>query len=64
MATFRKLSNGKWFLRVRRTGFPKQSQALLTQLEAELWTADIESVMLQGTLIAAKQAEQRTLAKA
>ena len=64
MAAFRKLSNGKWFVRVRRTGFPEQSQAFSTRPEAELWAAEIESSMLRGSFISTKESERTTLSEA
>ncbi len=64
MAAFRKLPNGKWFVRIRRTGYPEQSQAFSTRPEAELWAAEIESTMLRGSFICKKEAEQTTLAEA
>ena len=64
MATFRKLSNGKWFVRVRRIGYSEQSQAFSTRPEAELWAAEIESKILRGSFISTKEAEQTTLAEA
>lgn len=64
MAAFRKLSNGKWFVRVRRNGYSEQSQAFPTRPEAELWATDIESTMLRGSFICTKESEQTTLAEA
>ena len=64
MAAFRKLSNGKWFVRVRRTGFPEQSQAFSTRPEAELWGAEVESSMLRGSFISTKESERTTLSEA
>jgi hypothetical protein len=64
MTAFRKLSNGKWFVRVRRTGYPEKSQAFSTRPEAELWATEIESSMLRGSFICTKESERTTLAEA
>lgn len=48
MATIRSRS-GKWQARVRRIGFPEESQSFATKTEAQAWARSVESEMDKGT---------------
>lgn len=48
MAKPKQLASGKWFVRVRRKGFPEQAQAFDNKILAEKWARKIEAEIDQG----------------
>lgn len=63
MATFTKRSSGKWQAKIRKKGYPAQSNTFDTKAKAERWARHIESEMDSGIFVSTSEAEQTTLAE-
>jgi len=61
MATITRRGPGQWRARVRRTGYPAQSNTLPSRAEAEAWARLIESEMDRGVWQSRSEAERTTL---
>lgn len=61
MATFTKRSSGKWQAKIRKKGYPAQSNTFDTKAKAERWARHIESEMDKGIFVSTSEAEQTTL---
>jgi hypothetical protein len=64
MATFDKRGDLQWRARVRRRGYPVQSQTYNTRAEAEAWARQRESEMERGVFVSRTEAEHTTLEEA
>jgi integrase len=63
MATFVKRGR-KWQAKVRKEGWPQQSETFGSKAEAVAWAAVIESEMARGVFVSRSEAEGTTLAEA
>jgi integrase len=63
MASFYKRGDYQWEAKVRRAGFPSQSQTFESKSEARNWAHKLESEMRLGTFVAPTQANQRPLSE-
>lgn len=61
MATFEQRKSGWWQAKIRRKGFPAQSQTFEKKTDAEAWARDIENKMDRGIFQDRTEAEQTTL---
>ena len=61
MATFIKRGEYQWQAKIRRLGFPAQSQTFGTKSEAETWARSVESEMDRGVFVSRAEAESTTL---
>jgi len=62
MATIEKRGPGQWRAKVRKKGFPVQTQTFGSRAEAEAWARDIESQMDRSTFIDPAAAKRTTVA--
>ena len=60
MASFRYRSN-RWQARVRRKGYPDETQSFATRLDAEKWARSIESDIDRGQFVNVTEAQRTTL---
>jgi integrase len=58
MAAFQQRSNGYWQARVRRDGWPTQSNTFRTKVLAEQWARAVEGHMDKGSFVATTLAER------
>lgn len=61
MATITKRGSGQWQAKVRKKGYPSQSNTFDTKAKAERWARHIESEMDRGVFVSTVEAEQTTL---
>lgn len=64
MATFEQRDSGWWQAKVRRKGFPSQSQTFEKRDDAEKWARDVENKMDRGIFVDREEAETTSLLKA
>lgn len=64
MATFEQRDSGWWSAKIRRKGYPSQSQTFLTKRDAEMWARDVENKMDRGVFVDRAEAESTTLSEA
>lgn len=64
MATFQQRDGGRWQAKVRRRGYPVQSQTFAKKTDAEAWARKIESELERGVWRDTDEAERTTLAEA
>lgn len=64
MATFEQRDSGWWQAKVRRKGFPSQSQTFEKLDDAEKWARDVENKMDRGVFVDREEAETTSLLKA
>ncbi len=64
MAQIRRLPSGKYFVRIRRKGYPEQSEAFNTKGEAQAWSRQIEGQLDKGIVIDTREAGRTTLLEA
>lgn len=60
MATFTKRESGYWQAKIRRKGYPVQSETFRTKAEAERWAKAIESEMDGGVFVDRREADKNT----
>jgi len=61
MATLTKRGSGQWQAKIRKKGYPTQSNTFDTKAKAERWARHIESEMDKGVFVSTAEAEQTTL---
>ena len=61
MASIRKRGPYQWEVRIRKKGYPVQSNTFETKVDAEAWAATIESEMVRGVFRSTAEAERTTL---
>ncbi|RMH12361.1 MAG: site-specific integrase [Gammaproteobacteria bacterium] len=61
MATIIQRPNGKWQVKVRRTGFPSLSKTFNTKTDATRWARKIEAEMDRGSYLPSQEAERLSL---
>ena len=64
MATFDKRGDLQWRARVRRRGYPVQSETFNNRAEAEAWARQLESEMERGVFVSRTEAENTSLDEA
>ncbi len=64
MGTIRKRGELQWEARVRRRGYPAQSNTFTTKAQADAWVRQIESEMDRGIFVSRAEAERTTLGEA
>lgn len=64
MATFQQREGGRWQAKVRRKGYPVQSQTFAKKVDAEAWARKVESELERGVWRDTAEAERTTLAEA
>ncbi len=60
MASIRKRGPYQWEVRIRKKGYPVQSNTFETKVDAEAWAATIESEMVRGVFRSTAEAERTT----
>ena len=60
MASIRKRGHYQWEVRIRKKGYPVQSNTFETKMDAEAWAATIESEMVRGVFRSTAEAERTT----
>jgi integrase len=61
MASIRKRGPYQWEVRIRKKGYPVQSNTFETKMDAEAWASTIESEMVRGIFRSTAEAERTTL---
>lgn len=61
MATITQRDNGSWQAKIRRRGYPPQSDTFRTKSLAERWARQVENDMDRGIFVDRSQAERTTL---
>lgn len=61
MATIAQRPNGKWQARIRKKGYPEQSDSFWKRRDAEVWARSVESELDRGIFIQRSHAERTTL---
>lgn len=61
MATFKRRESGWYQAKIRRKGFPAQSQTFQFEEDAKKWARDIESKMDKGSFVSLSVAEKTTM---
>ena len=61
MATFVKRKNGHWQARIRKKGYPMQSNIFINKAQAQKWARLVESEMDRGMFVSTAKAESTTL---
>ena len=64
MASIRKLTSGKWNVRVSRQGYPLQAKSFINRTDADKWARTIEAEMDRGCFVCRNEAESTTLGEA
>ena len=64
MATITKRGKHQWQAKIRRKGYPVQSNTFERKIDAEQWARDIENEMDRGVFVSRKEAESTTLCEA
>jgi integrase len=64
MSSIRKRAALQWEARIRRAGYPLQTNTLETRAEAEAWARSIEAEMDRGVFVSRAEAERTTLREA
>lgn len=64
MATITKRGKHQWQAKIRRKGYPVQSNTFERKIDAEQWARDIENEMDRGVFVSRKEAESTTLYEA
>jgi integrase len=64
MATISKRGKHQWQAKIRRKGYPLQSNTFERKIDAEQWARDIENEMDRGVFVSRKEAESTTLHEA
>jgi integrase len=64
MATISKRGKHQWQAKIRRKGYPVQSNTFERKIDAEQWARDIENEMDRGVFVSRKEAESTTLYEA